>query len=519
MKKYLTLIISAIACLQAFAEISCSDIKIERVDKSIRELGVDSINLSSPLNFYRSRAWVRLTGKNRYWASISSVKFGNDSNAPDEEVSVDVKDYVFNDKIDFIAIYRDSVASIITQDSPNFYLITNCWIENGRWVNGGQTFAQGKTEMEEKIIAELENNYANLLRIPLIANTPVSAAPFAAYISTVTTSPEAYLLDKLGKYRIVINGEYHRRKVSWDMLKRLITLPDFANKCGTIFMELPSWKQDAMDTFLASDTLSIERIYEILREEQPLGWSDRGEMEFLCELYNFNKSLPPDKRIRVVLADYQVPYSELRNAETAREKEDRNTHMANVISEYINTTSDSRNCLFLVGCAHVYKSNVKGIASTPQGMEVSQTAGAQLVQKHGAENVFTVFQHVLPGDNSGRNKALIRGGIFDAAFEANGNRPIGFDLANSPFGDEPFDGIHEIKWLSATGTYADNYDGYLFLHKLEDEPKNTNLIELYTSEFVEEIKRRAKILGWERLIPRMFGCSIEELTPAHFTDN
>lgn len=519
MKRYILAICLIAVYLQAFGGISLSDIKIERIDKSVRELGVDSINLSSPLNFYLSRAWVRLTGKERYWATISSIKFGNNPDAPDEDVSDDVKEYVLNDKINFIATYKDSVAAIITQDSPDFYLITNCWIENGRWVNGGQTFADGKMEMEDKVIVELENNLANLPRIPMIANTPTSVEPFVEYISTITTSPEAYLLDKLGKHRVVINGEYHRRKVSWDMLKRLIAHPDFANVCGTIFMELPSWKQNTMNTFLSSDTLCVERIYEILREEQPLGWPDRGEMEFLCELYKLNKLLSADKRIRVILADYQVPYSELRRAEDARETEDRNTHMAEVISDYVMSSLDSRNCLFLVGCAHVYKSEANGIASTPRGMKAARTAGAQLSQKFGINNVFTVFQHVLPGDNSGRNKAPIRGGIFDAAFEANDNRAIGFDLAESPFGNEPFDGIHEIKWLSVTGTYSDNYDGYLFLHKLEDEPKNTNLIELYTPQFVEEIKRRAKILGWERLIPRMFGCAIEELTPAHFSDN
>lgn len=106
------------------------------------------------------------------------------------------------------------------------------------------------------------------------------------------------------------------------------------------------------------------------------------------------------------------------------------------------------------------------------------TAGAQLTAELGENNVFTIFQHVLPGDNRGNNKSPIRGGVFDRAFEADGNRPLGFHLADSPFGSEPFDGIYEIKYNIATGNYSDNFDGYLFLRPIVDEPKARPLTEI-----------------------------------------
>ncbi|MDE6628016.1 MAG: hypothetical protein K2K36_01465, partial [Muribaculaceae bacterium] len=355
-------------------------------------------------------------------------------------------------------------------------------------------------------------------RVDVINNIPTDVEPFTAYLSQVEQSPEDFILDILKSHKLVINGEFHRRKVSWDMLKRLITLPDFSDVAGCIFMELPSWHQPTMDSFMNSDTLDSNLVIKIFQDEQLNGWWDRGEFEFLCKLWEVNKSLPANKKIQVVLADYQVPYSKITKIEDAREAEDRNTHMANLIVETIKNSNDARNNLFLVGCAHAYKSNQAGFASAAHGKSSELTAGAQLVNALGSDNVFTIFQHNLSGDNSGRNKSAVRGGIFDKAFELNGNRPIGFKLANSPFGMEPFDGIYEIKYKTASGSYADNFDGYLFLAPLANEPKAMPLTEMFTDEFVAEMQRRASVMGYENLRHIWFGRRASELTKEYIID-
>lgn len=126
----------------------------------------------------------------------------------------------------------------------------------------------------------------------------------------------------------------------------------------------------------------------------------------------------------MILADYQVPYSKIINKEEAREAEDRNTHTANVVVKTLQNSADTRSSIFLVGCAHAHKSNQSGIGSAAFGKEAELTAGAQIAKALGRENVFTVFQHMMSGDNHGDNKSAIRGGIFDSAFKLNGNRPI-----------------------------------------------------------------------------------------------
>lgn len=489
------------------------------VNRQVRDFALDSIDLSSPLAYYLSRAWVKSTGKMRYWADISTSMFFFDPDAADEPVEESLRSYICNEHIDAVVSYRDSAAVIVThQAGEDFLLINFCWIEEGRWVNGGQRLADDAEQAERILADRLPECYANLPRIAAVKRIPEDIGPFVDYLAGIETSPEAFVMEMLSARKLVINGEYHRRKVSWDMLKRLIALPEFPDKVGHVFLELPSWCQSRMDAFLASDTLDTEAVLDIFREEQPNGWWDRGEFEFICGLWRLNRSLPADRRIRVVLADYQVPYSLALDRKAMQPREDRNTHMANVIAETIESATDPRNHLFLVGCGHAYKSRQAGYASAAHGRAGARTAAAQLAERLGDENVFTVFQHVLPGDNSGNNRSPIRGGVFDRAFAAAGNRPVGFALAGSPFGEEPFDGIYEIKFNAATGTYADNFDGYLFLHPVEGEPAAAPLTEIFTEEFVEEIKRRAAVMGTAHVPAFWFGRKAEDLTREYIVE-
>lgn len=498
---------------------SLSDFKVEKIGKQVKDFRLDSINLSSPLNYYLSRAQVRLSGKFKNWQNISSTMFNYSADVPDEVIDDDFRNYIFNEKIDFIVTYRDSVASIVTHsDGEDIVLLNNCWLENGKWVNRGQGIADDFSNAEEILLKQLPEALYNLPRIAVINDLPDDVTPFLAYISEVDHSPEMFLLEMLKTHKIVVSGEYHRRKVSWDMLKRLIALPDFSDAVGCIFMELPSYHQSSMDEFMKNDTLNPDLIIKIFQDEQLNGWWDRDEFEFLCQLWEINHLLSDDKKVKVVLADYQVPYSKITNREEARELEDRNTHMANVIVNTIENTADTRSNLFLVGCAHAYKSNQSGFASAAFGKEAELTAGAQIAKALGDDKVFTVFQHVLPGDNHGGNKSPIRGGIFDKAFELNGNKPIGFRLADSPFGGEPFDGIYEIKYKTATGRFEDNFDGYLFLAPLCNEPKAVPLTEIFTDAFVTEMKRRATALGYDNLRQIWFGRRASDLTKEYIIE-
>jgi hypothetical protein len=89
---------------------------------------------------------------------------------------------------------------------------------------------------------------------------------------------------------------------------------------------------------------------------------------------------------------------------------------------------------------------------------------------------------------------LIRDGRWDAAFAANRNKPVGFDLAGSPFGNDPFDYSDYFK----AATYQDAVDGLIFWKPLSQylcRPCSERFYQDPT--FYTEIERRAKALEEE----------------------
>lgn len=192
--------------------------------------------------------------------------------------------------------------------------------------------------------------------------------------------------------------------------------------------------------------------------------------------------------------------------------------MADVVEQTMKANTDGRHALFIVGYMHALKSNrLRGLyASASEDLAAALPAGAQLADRFSAEEVFCIFPHVLPSSNFGKIDGKIRHGIFDYAFEANGNVPVAFDLVTGPFGAEPFDAALEIRFDAAAGNYADNFDGYVFFQALDEEVNGSKLCELITDEFVGEIKRRAALMGWQQA--KWLGVPVTDLTPEIILD-
>ncbi|MDR0508043.1 MAG: hypothetical protein LBH32_14700, partial [Dysgonamonadaceae bacterium] len=119
-----------------------------------------------------------------------------------------------------------------------------------------------------------------------------------------------------------------------------------------------------------------------------------------------------------------------------------------------------------------------------------------LSEKFGKEKVFSIIAPVASIANNGHVFGKIRNGLFDYAFAANDNRPVAFDLYDSPFGNEPFD-ASELCFKANIGAFSDNFDGYIFLQPLYKENREKPLLKLYSEEYIDEIKRRATTLNAE----------------------
>ena len=468
------------------------------INKQLKDFP-DTYDLSTPLNAGITCSYFIINGKENLWRDASAYlirEYFPKSNTPDRTVDETYKEQMLNGIIKEVIVYKDSVACMITQIDSTYYSIRVLGFEDNKWLNIGEEMGRGLENSREVFYTKAPKILSRLHRSVEVKSVSTDTLAFVNYVKQHGVEPKDYLLEALSNHELVIYGEYHRRKVSWDLLTSVLYDPKFAEKTGTVFVELPSCQQAEFDRFYALKELDTEILLDIMRSEQIYGWWDRGEYEFLIDIWKLNQTLPVDKQIIVIAADEQIPYKFLETVEDFKKSKaslfDRNTNMANVIERTIKTKTDKRNSLFIVGYSHAYKSHVPGGASAAQGQEPALTAGAQLVQRLSNKNVFVVLQHVPMGTNSGA-LGFMRKGLFDAVFENVGNKPIAFHLAGSPFGIEPFDADYQVSFDNRVGNFSDNFDGYIFLQPLKDEESDYILYDIWSDKFVEEMKRRATL--------------------------
>lgn len=453
-----------------------NDIQITEVNKKVKEFP-DIFDNSSPLMARVTVSYIWINGTNGKYHDIKPerVKLFNPANAPNEVVSAKWKDRFLNSTILEILIYKDSIAGVITQTGDSSFTIEQFEkTDNKWWYLGGDPY-NSKFNCREQFFNYSNINLLNLRRAIQIAKVPADTLAFVNYLKKHSSPPEKFLLKKLNETKLVIYGEIHRRKASWDLLIQIANNKKFPNYVGTVFMEMASHKQSDIDKFVTSDTMDYELLLNVFRDYMTFGWLDKGMFDFIENIRKINQKLPDNHKIRVIAVDTPRPFNTFNSKEdiykNARQY-DRDEFMANAILSYLSTNQDKRHSLFIVGTAHVCKS--------------LRSAGKILSDSLPASYMYSVFTHSPITDNFIDIPLRIRHGVFDYAFSETGNIPLAFELKNSPFGKEAFDAFY----FEGNGLFQDNYDGYIFFGPLDTEPQGDLLLDIYSETFISEINRR-----------------------------
>jgi hypothetical protein len=320
-----------------------------------------------------------------------------------------------------------------------------------------------------------------------VANPEAHLARFTGFLASSGRDPKAFLLETLATHDLVAFGEIHNRVASWALLQALVADPAFAERTGTIYMELPRHAQPLMARFLASPALDVEPVREILRSVFQEGWPCKDEVDFLAAVWRVNRGLAPSKRLRVVLVDQSWDWSRVKTAQDLPTLEsDRDALMADAILADLKTRPDPRHALFQVGYLHLPSALVRAGDRAPY-----PSAGQRLRAVLG-DRLFTVVQHgPVMGNRGGQLDGRVRRGLFDEAFARAGNTPVAFALARSPFGAEPFDMAIDLRGFE--GMLGRTFDGYVFLGPLEQDRYSDVAPGFYTDTFAREVDRRYRL--------------------------
>lgn len=493
--KLLTLVAGLLAYTVTYAQPTLPPgFSIEPVNQSAGSFK-DTVDLSTPLSANITMTYMLYHGEKGKWRSVSARQIWEGLPGPDTKpVPVSKAGQLdFLDRhIYEIINYRDSLSWVIYDFGRTGMVAYRALIlEDNVWKNAGEGLNSDLDATHKMVIERADRLLQEIRDREKLKKIVSDTTDFVNCLRNDASNPKDYLLDKLSKHQVVIYGELHKRKFSWDFLKTVVADDRFAEQTGTIFLELPSHTRPLFEEFLNSPDLNPEIVLKILRQEQVYGWEDRGEYEFILDVWKNNQRLPVTKRIRIIPVDCQANWDALTTHEDYLRwknnlQEERNFHMARTIAEFLQQSTDKRNTLFIVGYNHARKY----ADEIPVG---EGTAGKQLAERLSPEAVFSIFTHSPVIGNSGVVFGKVRNGLYDFLFEiVTGNTPLAFDLADSPFGKEPFDLFYGF---SNGGSYNRHYDGYLFLKPLDNEKGAYFLPALFSDDFIAELKRRAKIFG------------------------
>ncbi|MDR1552028.1 MAG: hypothetical protein LBS69_01010 [Prevotellaceae bacterium] len=505
--KLLTVLCLSFFGLSCFAQNLSDDYKVIHVGKQVKDIAYDN-PYASPLENYIARIHLWIEGK--YDTIYSGMTDAIVRQLPQKPYSQKAAEFLLGSEIEQVVIYKDSIGFAFRKEkNSDIYLVGASVCEDGKWLGNreGYCFAKNMNELKQYIEDNSIRNLNSLRQYNRQQIVSTDTLAFINYLKMNGQFPVNYLIDKLKNHKLVIYGELHFRKNSWDLLQQLVRLPEFSENTGTVFLELSKNAQPELDQFFKNQTKDTNIILNIFRKEEINGWNDKGMYDFLLELWDVNHKFT--NKINVIATDMpRLFYRNITSNEQCdsiyRTTCDRNEIMTETILNTINNSQDKRNNLFIVGWGHAYKSPAKQLA----GWQINGlSAGFLLSDKIGKENVFSIFTHSPNMSNNGVIFGKLRKGLFDCVFEQNGNIPIAFNLYNSPFGNELFDAA-DIRFDIQTGTFADNFDGYIFLQSLHEEVKNIPLYELYSDDFVEEIKRRARVCN----IGDIFGIHADDIT-------
>jgi len=455
-------------------------------------------DFSNPEAAYATINRLSASGDQGFWRRVSTKKVAARMQLKEgkRKVSKSAAKRWLNAEVIEVRIFREKYAGVIARVPhlwKKLFDYRSFELEDGKWLNAGNSVF-GSLDEARTLFRAACGKYAERPKRPKIGNPEAFLKPFVEFLKTNGEEPKAFVMRALAKYKVTIMGEVHHRPPYWAFNSSLVAHPDFAKSVGTIYMELPSNKQELIDKFLTEEKCDTMLVIEMLRDMLWTGWPDKPMLDFFIAVWKVNRDLKPEQKLRIKLVDMQRPWEKIQNrSDWKKYNVNRDKYMAeNIIRDIQSHPNEKRNVLFIVGDGHAALNfDLSFFGDYPL-----ETAGWHLQKKLGSENVYAIMQHRCVMTNLGRVDGRLQLGLFDSAFQALDNKPMAFALERGPFGEQMYDGRPDKPIWSR---FRDGFNAYLYLGLLETEKFSPLIDGFYTEDFVKEVDRRHRMMfgrGW-----------------------
>lgn len=318
-------------------------------------------------------------------------------------------------------------------------------------------------------------------RIEVGSLGPDELPRFAKCLDERGKAPVDYLVGKFADHEVVILGETHMiRENCGFVAEALAPLYHRADvRCLATEFVRTRLSQEA-NRLVTGETFDEALAVRIYRQGPWPIWGYRDYIDILQAAWKLNRSLAPEaERLRIVGLDSDWNQYELWYEVKDRRKsfEIRLAREQNMVSA-MQAEVFARKCKALVHVGYAHSILCHGVR-----------LGTELYKKHG-RRIFQVSLHQRV--STGRDTAPLTTWL-ESVFAVRDNKPVGFDVLGSPFGD-----VYDQRalWSRAKRDYrfADMAQGYVFLKPLAELHDVT-----WTPGFIDDrLFEQAKVLA-ERL--------------------
>ncbi|MFS4467541.1 hypothetical protein [Maribacter sp. 2210JD10-5] len=333
-----------------------------------------------------------------------------------------------------------------------------------------------------------------------------SSSPLDPYISFVQkqeTSAKDYVLQQFDTYDFVVLAERdHRDITQYELIVKVIADSIFKSKVKHIFLEIGTKRlQKRMNAFLSQEGLSDSEIDKEIKYIQRNAWyfpvwEKHNYAYFFRELYKINQTLKPTEKIKVYPSGLTMnwnttkTFSDMKNAHKYRAVKDSIMAlniMHDIDSLTVHEPGKKQKALLILNYHHAFNDNF-----------TSENACTNYLFKKYGDRITNIFIHAKSfvvshelEDSANEGKEVpIQNGKWDAAFELEGNPNIGFDFADSPFGNDYFD---YYPYRASDYRYADIFKGYVFYKPISEFKLVLGYDGLLEDGFKEEYGRRLEL--------------------------
>lgn len=336
------------------------------------------------------------------------------------------------------------------------------------------------------------------------SQTNPAIKPYVDFLETQNASSVDYTLSLFENNDfVVISDRYHAECTQFDFFFDVIADPRFIEMQGKFYTEIGNQQATQLYENLTLAQQKVDDYKSIISNICkhicifPY-WEKRNIYDFLVRLYEFNVNQPVEKRVLWMGAQKNVDWTTVENRDDFYQKYEKSYDLdmaTNIYRDY--RARNGGKSLVVMNTRHSYK--VRYFCKNADSEKFMAGAAHILINTGKKDNEFSVAVVLLNSFRVNRWEKLIDGGKWDAAFKSLGNKSLGFDLADSPFGElacDFWDKFNKNCDDSQKWKYSDVFDGFVFYNPLEQHFMKWNYPEWFEDDtYVAEYKECMEKLG------------------------